>query len=63
MATIGQAKRQDAKLLMGCIKGEIKAGRRDKTIAKMIGDQVSVKDMVGLVRWIMTRSRPQARRY
>lgn len=60
--TMGIKKRDEMKLMMGCIKSEIKAGCRDATIAQML-EGTSVTNMVTLVRWMMSRSKPQARRY
>ena len=64
---IGQAKRKEVKLLVGCIKGEIKVGRRDDTIARLVcaDDPVTktVKDLISAIRWMMSRAVPRARRY
>ena len=59
---MGTKKRNEMKLMMGCIKGEIDAGRRDATIANML-EGTSVTNMVTLVRWMMSRAKPKARRY
>ena len=61
---IGRERRNMDKTILHCIKEEIKEGSSDETISRMLREgRVTLKDMVALNRYMLSRAKAKARRY